>query len=190
MPPILRINFDMRINRVIYGLLLIMLAVSAASYGLALPNGQDDRTRQNNRRQAAQSNVAKADTAKRPKVAMPEVIIEEDSIPDSLLHPRWKIQRTVPITQDDLDKGMADLSLPDNISQDVVYNDTLNSYFIGSKMGDGYLSTPIAMTPEEYRAWSEKKSLTAFPFKERRNCEGAGQGEILVHRHALRPRTG
>ena len=114
----------MRINRVIYGLLLIMLAVSAASYGLALPNGQDDRTRQNNRRQAAQSNVAKADTAKRPKVAMPEVIIEEDSIPDSLLHPRWKIQRTVPITQDDLDKGMADLSLPDNISQDVVYNDT------------------------------------------------------------------
>ena len=152
----------MRINRVIYGLLLIMLAVSAASYGLALPNGQDDRTRQNNRRQAAQSNVAKADTAKRPKVAMPEVIIEEDSIPDSLLHPRWKIQRTVPITQDDLDKGMADLSLPDNISQDVVYNDTLNSYFIGSKMGDGYLSTPIAMTPEEYRAWSEKKEFDRF----------------------------
>lgn len=139
-----------------------MLAVSAASYGLALPNGQDDRTRQNNRRQAAQSNVAKADTAKRPKVAMPEVIIEEDSIPDSLLHPRWKIQRTVPITQDDLDKGMADLSLPDNISQDVVYNDTLNSYFIGSKMGDGYLSTPIAMTPEEYRAWSEKKEFDRF----------------------------
>lgn len=162
MPPILRINFDMRINRVIYGLLLIMLAVSAASYGLALPNGQDDRTRQNNRRQAAQSNVAKADTAKRPKVAMPEVIIEEDSIPDSLLHPRWKIQRMVPITQDDLDKGMADLSLPDNISQDVVYNDTLNSYFIGSKMGDGYLSTPIAMTPEEYRAWSEKKEFDRF----------------------------
>lgn len=146
----------------IYGLLLIMLAVSAASYGLALPYTQDDRTRQNNRQQGARGNVAQADTAKRTAVAMPEVIIEDDSIPDSLLHPRWKIQRIVPITQDDLDRGMADLSMPGNISQEVVYNDTLNRYYIGSKMGEGYLSAPIAMTPEEYRAWSEKKEFDRF----------------------------
>lgn len=146
----------------IYGLLLIMLAVSAASYGLALPYTQDDRTRQNNRQQGARGNVAQADTAKRAAVAMPEVIIEDDSIPDSLLHPRWKIQRIVPITQDDLDRGMADLSMPGNISQEVVYNDTLNRYYIGSKMGEGYLSAPIAMTPEEYRAWSEKKEFDRF----------------------------
>jgi len=152
----------MRIKRVIYGLLLIMLAVSAASYGLALPYTQDDRTRQNNRQQGARGNVAQADTAKRTAVAMPEVIIEDDSIPDSLLHPRWKIQRIVPITQDDLDRGMADLSMPGNISQEVVYNDTLNRYYIGSKMGEGYLSAPIAMTPEEYRAWSEKKEFDRF----------------------------
>lgn len=139
-----------------------MLAVSAASYGLALPYTQDDRTRQNNRQQGARGNVAQADTAKRAAVAMPEVIIEDDSIPDSLLHPRWKIQRIVPITQDDLDRGMADLSMPGNISQEVVYNDTLNRYYIGSKMGEGYLSAPIAMTPEEYRAWSEKKEFDRF----------------------------
>lgn len=139
-----------------------MLAVSAASYGLALPYTQDDRTRQNNRQQSARGNVAQADTAKRTAVAMPEVIIEDDSIPDSLLHPRWKIQRIVPITQDDLDRGMADLSMPGNISQEVVYNDTLNRYYIGSKMGEGYLSAPIAMTPEEYRAWSEKKEFDRF----------------------------
>ena len=139
-----------------------MLAVSAASYGLALPYTQDDRTRQNNRQQGARGNVAQADTAKRTAVAMPEVIIEDDSIPDSLLHPRWKIQRIVPIIQDDLDRGMADLSMPGNISQEVVYNDTLNRYYIGSKMGEGYLSAPIAMTPEEYRAWSEKKEFDRF----------------------------
>lgn len=139
-----------------------MLAVSAASYGLALPYTQDDRTRQNNRQQGARGNVAQADTAKRAAVAMPEVIIEDDSIPDSLLHPRWKIQRIVPVTQDDLDRGMADLSMPGNISQEVVYNDTLNRYYIGSKMGEGYLSAPIAMTPEEYRAWSEKKEFDRF----------------------------
>lgn len=139
-----------------------MLAVSAASYGLALPYTQDDRTRQNNRQQGARGNVAQADTAKRAAMVMPEVIIEEDTIPDSLLHPRWKIQRIVPITQDDLDRGMADLSMPGNISQEVVYNDTLNRYYIGSKMGEGYLSAPIAMTPEEYRAWSEKKEFDRF----------------------------
>ena len=152
----------MRINRVIYGLLLIMLAVSAASYGLVVPYSQDDRTRQNVRGQRPIGQTAKADTAKRAKVAMPEVIIEDDSIPDSLLHPRWKIQRIVPVTQDDLDRGMADLSLPGNILQEVVYNDTLNRYYIGSKMGDGYLSTPIVMTPEEYRAWSEKQEFNRF----------------------------
>lgn len=162
MSAILHFNFDMRINRVIYGLLLIMLAVSAASYGLVVPYSQDDRTRQNVRGQRPIGRTAKADTAKRAKVAMPEVIIEDDSIPDSLLHPRWKIQRIVPVTQDDLDRGMADLSLPGNILQEVVYNDTLNRYYIGSKMGDGYLSTPIVMTPEEYRAWSEKQEFNRF----------------------------
>ena len=139
-----------------------MLAVSAASYGLVVPYSQDDRTRQNVRGQRPIGQTAKADTAKRAKVAMPEVIIEDDSIPDSLLHPRWKIQRIVPVTQDDLDRGMADLSLPGNILQEVVYNDTLNRYYIGSKMGDGYLSTPIVMTPEEYRAWSEKQEFNRF----------------------------
>lgn len=152
----------MRIKRVIYGLLLVMLAVSAASYGLVLPYSQDNRTRQNTRGQRVSATAAKPDSAGRAVVAMPEVIIEDDSIPDSLLHPRWKIQRTVPITQDDLDRGMADLSLPGNISQEVVYNDTLNRYYIGSKMGEGYLSAPIAMTPEEYRAWSEKKEFDRF----------------------------
>ena len=50
----------------------------------------------------------------------------EDSIPDSLLHPRWKIQRTLPITLDDLDQNAADLKRPDNLKQDVVYNDSLD----------------------------------------------------------------
>ena len=46
--------------------------------------------------------------------------------------------------------------------QEVVYNDSLNVYFIGSKIGDSYLNTPMMMTPEEYRKWSEKKALGEF----------------------------
>ena len=60
--------------------------------------------------------------------------------------------------------------LPVNVEkQEVVYNDSLNVYFIGSKIGDSYLNTPMMMTPEEYRQWSEKKALGEF-FK-KKNAE-------------------
>ena len=140
-----------------------MFAVSAASYAFSVPYLQDDRTRQRNVRTVTDGDsTARRDTARINVAAQPDVVIEEDSIPDSLLHPRWKIQRTVPVTQDDLDTYPADLTLPDNIKQDVVYNDSLDRYYIGSKMGESYLSTPIVMTPMEYRKWSEKKEFDRF----------------------------
>ena len=135
-------------RKIIYGLLMILLAVSAASYALSVPYLQSEVTG----RRAAQDSIK----------AQPDVVVEDDTIPDSLLHPRWKIQRTTPVTHDDLDTYPADLSFPENIKQEVVYNDTLNRYYIGSKMGDSYLSTPIVMTPEEYRKWSERKEFDRF----------------------------
>ena len=81
------------------------------------------------------------------------LIDDDDEIPDSLLHPRWKIQRTQPITQEDLNRGAADLMMPQNIEQKVEYNDTLNGYLIGSKMGSQYLGAPVFMTPEEFGEW-------------------------------------
>ena len=135
-------------RKIIYGLLMMLLAVSAASYALSVPYLQSEVTG----RRAAQDSIK----------AQPDVVVEDDTIPDSLLHPRWKIQRTTPVTHDDLDTYPADLSFPENIKQEVVYNDTLNRYYIGSKMGDSYLSTPIVMTPEEYRKWSERKEFDRF----------------------------
>ena len=85
--------------------------------------------------------------------------IEEDTIPDSLLHSRWKVQRTVPIFESDLRQNATDLTLPDNLKQTAVYNDTLNSYVIGAKIGGSYLSTPIMMTTEQYLKWSEKQVM-------------------------------
>ena len=78
------------------------------------------------------------------------LLAEEDSIPDSLLHPRWKIQRTMPVTYDDLNQSALDLKRPDGLKYEVTYNDSLNVYIIGTKMGSTYLATPIMMTPEEY----------------------------------------
>lgn len=96
------------------------------------------------------------------KIKAQPIIEDDDSIPDSLLHPRWKIQRTLPITVSDLDQGAADLKRPDNLKQDVVYNDSLDRYIIGSKIGDSYLNAPVMMTPEEYRKWSERKAMQRY----------------------------
>ena len=103
-----------------------------------------------------------ADTVSRI-MAQPVLHVEdEEEIPDSLLHPRWKIQKTAPIEVADLDTSAVDLHLPENIRQQVEYNDSTGMYVIGSKIGDSYLNAPLLMTPEEYHEWSEKRELRNF----------------------------
>ena len=101
-------------------------------------------------------------TAPERVVKEQSVVVEEEEIPDSLLRARWKIQKTTPLDQGDLSRSPLDLSMPDNIKQEVVYDDSMNVYLVGSKIGDSYLNTPMMMTPEEYRKWSEKKALGEF----------------------------
>ena len=103
---------------------------------------------------------APADTTKRN--TMIDVILDEEEIPDSLLHPRWPAQRTTPVTYDDLEQGSYDLTRPENLKQTIVYNDTIDRYIIGYKMGDTYVSAPIMMTPEEFLRWSEKREWGDF----------------------------
>lgn len=125
-----------------------MLAMAMASYAAVsflqttpIAESQVDPSRQNN----------KGNT-----LVNQSVILDPDTIPDSLLHPRWKIQKTVPITWDDLDQNAMDLKRPEGIKYEVTYNDTINRYIIGTKIGNTWLATPISMTPEEYMKWSEK----------------------------------
>ncbi|MBR4379457.1 MAG: cell surface protein SprA, partial [Prevotella sp.] len=93
---------------------------------------------------------------------MAQLELENDSIPDSLLHPRWPIQRTTPITYDDLEQGPADLKRPENMKQEVEYNDTLDRYVIGTRMGKTWLSAPIMMDQMEYMKWSEKNLFSDY----------------------------
>jgi len=96
--------------------------------------------------------------AKRPvPKAQPKSLNADETIPDSLLHPRWKIKRTAPLVHADLDSMVIDLKMPDNIKQQVVYDDSLNLYYVGSKIGDSYLNTHVLMTPGEYGKWSERR---------------------------------
>ena len=148
-------------------LLIALMSANVLAFNV-LPQLQDDLTRRLSVRRQRQGagkpdkGKADADTTKNTATGLSALVIDDDSIPDSLLHARWRVQRTVPITLDDARKRTADLGMPDNIKQDVVYNDTLNRYFLGSKIGGGYLSTPLMMTPDEYRKWSERKEMNAF----------------------------
>ncbi|MBP5278509.1 MAG: cell surface protein SprA, partial [Prevotella sp.] len=121
---------------------------------------QDNRTRQ--QRQNAQQTGSGDDKKPRQPITAQPIFDDEDTIPDSLLNPRWKIQRTQPITLDDLHKNAADLRMPENIKQEFIYNDTLDGYFVGSKLGSSYIGTPMWMTPEEFDQWSERELRRKF----------------------------
>ncbi len=95
-----------------------------------------------------------------------DVVVQEDSIPDSLLHPRWKIQRTTPVTYNDMSQGSTDLKRPENIKQEVEYNDSLNRYVLGTRMGKTWLAAPIMMDQQEYLKWTERGLMRDY-FREK-----------------------
>ena len=124
----------------------LYLLLSSSIFSWAITPPQDDKSKE-----------------KKPAPkAQPVSTVDDEEIPDSLLHPRWKIQKIAPMLVEDLDSSALDLKMPDNIRQTVEYNDSLNIYFIGSKIGDTYLNAPVIMTPEEYQKWSEKRALYDF----------------------------
>ena len=71
------------------------------------------------------------------------------------------------------------LKLPPNLRDTVEYNDSLNVYYLGTKLGNSYLNVPQLMTPEEYQKWVAKKSLNEF-FKKKNNenTQNAGKDKF------------
>ena len=123
--------------------LLAWLMVATFGYAIALPQLQDDKKKS------------------RTSTAQP-VQLDEDTIPDSLLHTRWQIQRTQPYSLSDLYQSPLDLKRPDNLQYQIVYNDTLDRYIIGNRMGSTWLSAPIMLTPKEYLAWTEQQQRNSY----------------------------
>lgn len=123
--------------------LLAWLMVATFGYAIALPQLQDDKKKI------------------RTSTAQP-VQLDEDTIPDSLLHTRWQIQRTQPYSLSNLYQSPLDLKRPDNLQYQVVYNDTIDRYIIGNRMGSTWLSAPIMLTPKEYLAWTEQQQRNSY----------------------------
>ena len=158
-------------QRKIY-LLFFWLMVSTFSYALVMPYLQDNRPRrksqnsaQTQQKQEVQQVKNKAqdkDNSSKISVSAQPFKVEDDTIPDSLLNTRWKIQLTQPYSLSDLYQSPLDLQRPDNMKYEVVYNDTLNRFVIGNRMGNTWLSAPIMLTPEEYNSWTEMNERSAF----------------------------
>ena len=123
--------------------LLAWLMVATFGYAIALPQLQDDKKKTHT------------------STAQP-VQLDEDTIPDSLLHTRWQIQRTQPYSLSDLYQSPLDLKRPDNLQYQVVYNDTIDRYIIGNRMGSTWLSAPIMLTPKEFLAWTEQQQRNSY----------------------------
>lgn len=116
---------------------------------------------------ATQSSATRSATpAPAPSTANPDApqdpSLLTDSVPDSLAHPRWPVQHTTPITWDDLEPRKGDLVQPEGIRYDVSWNDSLQRYIIGTRIGSTYLAAPIMMTTDEYLQWSERQGRNLF----------------------------
>ena len=51
---------------------------------------------------------------------------------------------------------------PENITEEVIYDEDDNTYSIGYKLGNSYLEVPKLMTPEEYNRMLMQRSLLSF----------------------------
>ena len=156
-------------ERILTAIFIVCAIVVVAGNVMSVP--QDDPTRRrraaNQRQQVSQSEDRTAQNGQQPKrdtlaVNAQPILDDDEVIPDSLLHPRWDIQRTTPITFDDLTQLPADLARPENMKQQVEYNDTLDRYVFGQKIGGTYVNAPIMMTSEEYMKWSERKLINDY----------------------------
>ncbi len=168
---------------------MVVLVICLTGYALALPFVQDNRgRRQNNRTQrnantvpARNANTPQNNTTQRdverptlPEDEQPEdttLVIDNEDTPETQTNdnpqtapatPLWRVQPTTPTTYGDLWQNAMDLKRPDNMKQGVEYNDTLDRYLLGTKWGRTYLGTPIMMTPDEYRRWSERQARNSF----------------------------
>ena len=56
-----------------------------------------------------------------------------------------------------------DLNAPANVKPTITYNDTIDRYVIGSKMGGSYITAPIMMSGDElYENGAKKKVMADF----------------------------
>ena len=68
------------------------------------------------------------------------------------------------------------LPYPENITEDVTYNDINGTFSMGYKLGDSYLEVPDVLTPDEYNRLMMHRSMQSF-YREKYDEEVKAQGD-------------
>ena len=71
----------------LYTILLVLLVTTVTGYAIGVPVLQDNKTKQS----VKTIDANKDNKEKNSLPQLDQVVIEEDTIPDSLLHARWKM---------------------------------------------------------------------------------------------------
>ena len=85
----------------------------------------------------------------------------ETAAPEDTVAPRFKVKKTSPENENDTKKNV-DLKDPENLKEEVEYDENTGTYRLGTRLGDSYLNTPVLMSEKEYRQWSLRKSMQAY----------------------------
>ena len=98
----------------LYLVLFLFVAISL----FATPPQDDNRRRPNRQAQGEQNAPPVREGMGVGVKSQPKLQVEDETIPDSLLHPRWKIKRTAPLITEDLDSSALDLHTPEHRFED------------------------------------------------------------------------
>ena len=59
-------------------------------------------------------------------------------------------------------QGVRTLPYPENITEDISYNEDDETFSLGYKLGDSYLEVPDVLTPDEYNRLMMQRSMRSF----------------------------
>lgn len=95
-----------------------------------------------------------------------QILLNQDSnekpMQEDSVNLRYKIKNISPLNEKDWNRKGVDLKTPQNIEEKEDYDERLNQYKLGTKIGDSYLNTPILMSSSDYMKWSLQKSMQAY----------------------------
>lgn len=92
--------------------------------------------------------------------------VRSETEADSL---RPRLKPTAIVDQEDARRSPADLKNPENIKTEVYYDEVTGTYRLGTKLDDEWLTTPFAMSEQDYREHMIRQSMRDY-FK-KKNAE-------------------
>ena len=76
---------------------------------------------------------------------------------------RYPVTKTAPENYEEIGaEGAVDLRTPSNVKTEMEYDPITNRYILRTRVGETEISTPFALTREEYENYSFRKSMEAF----------------------------